>query len=358
MKLNVVFRVDASSTVGMGHLSRCLNLATYLDKNKSNILFILKNSQTRIIKNLINYYQFKYKFISSKVDNYKDDSSLTCEIVKNLFSDKVDWLIVDNYDLDFKWEKICYSVSKKILVIDDCANRKHFCDALLDQNYFKNYKIRYENLVPKKTKLFLGPKYLLFAKNFFEYKKKVKIRSGEVKKILVFFGGGSQNIIINKTLHSLKKLRNKYKFRVELIVGNLDYNSKEINKFCVNNKWCVYNFNIKNMSEKIISCDLAIGAGGFSMWERCYLGLPSITFIIAKNQLKPTIDAAKKNLIFLFNYSMQNKFDETKMLKYFEECIENKKQIKNISRNSLSFLNKLNYTKLIEFILQKKTSLL
>jgi spore coat polysaccharide biosynthesis predicted glycosyltransferase SpsG len=46
------------------------------------------------------------------------------------------------------------------------------------------------------------------------------------------------------------------------------------------------------MAELMIHADLAIGAGGTSTWERCFLGLPSITIVVADNQLAVTAAVA------------------------------------------------------------------
>jgi len=41
---------------------------------------------------------------------------------------------------------------------------------------------------------------------------------------------------------------------------------------------------VHNMAELMTTCDLAIGAGGSTTWERCSLGVPSILVSLAKNQ--------------------------------------------------------------------------
>jgi len=42
------------------------------------------------------------------------------------------------------------------------------------------------------------------------------------------------------------------------------------------------------MAQLMVESDLALGAGGSSSWERCYLGLPSVTVIVAENQRQAT----------------------------------------------------------------------
>ena len=59
-----------------------------------------------------------------------------------------EWLIVDHYALDSRWEVQMRPFVKKIMVIDDLADRRHDCDVLLDQNLFENMETRYDDLVP------------------------------------------------------------------------------------------------------------------------------------------------------------------------------------------------------------------
>ena len=46
-------------------------------------------------------------------------------------------------------------------------------------------------------------------------------------------------------------------------------------------------------------CDLAIGAGGSTSWERCFWGLPSIVISIADNQ-RPAVEALAENCMIQY----------------------------------------------------------
>jgi len=43
--------------------------------------------------------------------------------------------------------------------------------------------------------------------------------------------------------------------------------------------------NIQDIAKLMADCDLAIGAAGTSAWERCCVGLPSLTVVLAANQI-------------------------------------------------------------------------
>ena len=76
---------------------------------------------------------------------------LTKKAIENT---KVDWLIVDHYFLDYKWELELKKHVEAVLVIDDLANRKHDCNILLDQNWFGlETGNRYTQLINKECEL-------------------------------------------------------------------------------------------------------------------------------------------------------------------------------------------------------------
>lgn len=53
-----------------------------------------------------------------------------------------DWLVVDHYALDARWESALRGMVRRILVIDDLADRVHDCDVLLDQNLYEDMDTR------------------------------------------------------------------------------------------------------------------------------------------------------------------------------------------------------------------------
>ena len=72
--------------------------------------------------------------------------------IQALYDKAWDWLIVDHYSLDLRWETMLRQVAKKILVIDDIADRQHDCDMLLDQNFYADMEERYIGKVPQHCK--------------------------------------------------------------------------------------------------------------------------------------------------------------------------------------------------------------
>ncbi|MCZ7635914.1 MAG: hypothetical protein M5U12_07675 [Verrucomicrobia bacterium] len=77
---------------------------------------------------------------------WQEDATRSQAIADELPS--LDWLVVDHYELDLRWEAAMRASAARIMVIDDLANRRHDCDVLLDQKYYEGMEARYDGLVP------------------------------------------------------------------------------------------------------------------------------------------------------------------------------------------------------------------
>jgi UDP-2,4-diacetamido-2,4,6-trideoxy-beta-L-altropyranose hydrolase len=344
--MNVVFRVDSSVTIGTGHVMRCLTLAKQLKQMNANVSFICRELEGDLI-NFIKDNEFTVYILSkamiSEADNnaifkwYKENWQQDVRETQYLFEThihSVDFLIVDHYGLDKKWEASLKPFTKKLMVIDDLANRKHVCDFLLDQNLYLNYQDRYKNLVPPECKQLLGPNYVLLREEFIEASRQKRIRN-EIHNILVFFGGTDPTNETVKALDALALLDNNIKINV--VVGSSNTRKDQIREYCDRYPNFFFHCQVSNMAELMNEADLAIGAGGTTTWERCYLGLPSITIIVADNQIELT-DAVSKfgasvNLGFSHEVTSNQIFEAVK------DLIEHPKKVQLLSERASKLVN-------------------
>ena len=170
---------------------------------------------------------------------------------------------------------------KKILVIDDLADRKHDCDVLLDQNYNTNAN-RYENLIPSSSQQLLGPKYALLRTEFSEARKQLKQRNGNIKNILVSFGGSDATNETKKTIAALKQL--EFDIEADVVVGSSYPYLESLKETLSSTENMRLHVQANNMAKLMLNADRAIGSGGSTSWERACLGLPSIVIVTADNQ--------------------------------------------------------------------------
>lgn len=207
-----------------------------------------------------------------------------------------DWLVVDHYALDARWQVALRRSVGRIMVIDDIADRYHDCDVLLDQNLYADMRERYAKKVPAQCRQFLGPRYALLRDEFRESRKQVKQRNGPVKRILVFFGGMDIDNYTGRAIEVLAGMDGRA-WHVDVVIGKQHPCREQIEKSCVSHGYHCH-VQTKRISELMAHADLAIGAGGTAMWERCCLGLPTLSFCVAYNQDQQIADAAEQGLVY------------------------------------------------------------
>ena len=79
---------------------------------------------------------------------------------------RCDWLVVDHYALDHRWQQAMRVATGKLMVIDDLADRRHACDLLLDQNLHDAGAARYDSLLAADAVRLCGPRYALLGEGF------------------------------------------------------------------------------------------------------------------------------------------------------------------------------------------------
>lgn len=306
--MRIAIRVDSSRVIGSGHLMRCLTLANKLRERNAEVLFVSRLHPGNMVP-FTEREGFRVRSLpgvnciddleASGNDNdqenslgvgWEEDAAQT--LVKLGEIAPVDWLVVDHYSLDARWERAIRQVAKRIMVIDDLADRSHDCDILLDQNYHDETRDRYAGLVPAGSRMFLGPRYSLLRSEFLEARKSPRVRDGHVRRIVVFFGGCDASNETAKTLAAIKSL-GRQDIDVDVIVGKENPQKETIEELCGTDPGLHYHCQVDDMARRLRDSDLAIGAGGTSTWERCYLGVPSITVVVAENQAATTAAVAR-----------------------------------------------------------------
>ena len=286
--MNVVFRVDASShQMGVGHLMRCLALADELEKQNHNVTFICRELKGNLIKSIEHRvlilpvdkdFQSDDLYLSWLGATQEQDAKQTIQVIH----DNADLLIVDSYALDEVWHKQLKPHIKKIMVIDDLADREFDCDVLLNQN-LGSQKEDYQGKVLSDCELLLGCDYALLRPEFSELRKQVKEKrkgTKEIKNILISMGGSDKN---NVTYDILQQLNND--FNVVVVLGGASQHKKMIKEYVKDKSVKVKVIvNADNMAELMLKADLAIGAGGTTSLERCCLGLPTLLYVLSENQ--------------------------------------------------------------------------
>ncbi len=310
MSLKVAIRADASVQMGSGHVMRCLTLANELAERGAEIAFISRGHPGNLFALIeaSGHRLLRLPEPTAVADarlahaawlgaTQIEDAQQTATALRQ-FTDP-DWLIVDHYAIDAEWEAMLRPLVGSIMVIDDLADRRHDCDLLLDQNLQdQTGQTRYDALLPAKAIKLIGPKYALLRPEFKSLRATARARSGAIKRVLVFFGGGDPSNETGKALLALKGLA-CVDLAVDVVVGGANPHYPQLLELSEQLPACTLYRQVSNMAELMANADLSVGAGGCAMWERSCLGLPSIVISLAANQ-QPGCEAMAKQGAILY----------------------------------------------------------
>ena len=302
----IAIRVDASTQIGSGHLMRCLALASQLRAGGAQVCFICREHPGHLCNTITDEWKFPVHRLPCDADwkvakdgsithaawlgaDWEDDARETVAAIASRFG-RADWLVVDHYALDAQWESALKQSYRQLMVIDDLADRNHDCDILLDQNFYLDQCRRYDGLLPPRAQLLLGPRYALLRTEFLQAQQSLRTRDGTIRKILMYFGSSD---ISNETAKAMRAIRaiGRPDIAVDMVIGPTNAHRSQLEKLAA----CWPSLRLyfgADMARLIGDADLGIGAGGATTWERCLLGLPTLTVVVATNQLETTLAVA------------------------------------------------------------------
>lgn len=297
--MHIAFRVDASIQIGTGHVMRCLTLADALSTHGHACVFICRNHQGHLAE-LIARRGFEVHCLKPELPAYRnaeDDAPLVHadwlgvswqqdakQTLKVLVGHNVDWMVVDHYALDARWERSIASVASRILAIDDLADREHQADILLDQNALGvPIKERYRDLVNRQCGLFLGPQYALLGQEYRLLARAMPERDGHVSRVLIFVGGSDPHHLTEQYLEALASPGFKH-LAVDVVIGNNHPSPEKVVQIVESRDGARLYTGLPSLSALMVRADLMLGAGGATNWERMCLGLPAIVVSVARNQ--------------------------------------------------------------------------
>ncbi|EQB04748.1 UDP-2,4-diacetamido-2,4,6-trideoxy-beta-L-altropyranose hydrolase [Sphingobium baderi] len=298
--LRIAFRVDAALEIGTGHVMRCLTLADALRARGAECLFLCRPHPGNLIEQIasrghrvLTLAPPQATAISMAPDDpvhaswlgasWREDAAQT---VAALAGEHVDWLVIDHYALDHRWERALRPTCDRLMVMDDLADRVHDCDLLLDPSLGRE-QAHYEPLVPNDAVLLLGPLHALLRPEFAAYRAEslASRKTPTLRHLLVTMGGVDQDNATGNLLAALDVAALPPELRITAVMGPHAPWLREVEaQAALMSVPTLVRVGVDDMARLMTQSDLAIGAGGGTSWERCCLGLPSFVICLAQNQ--------------------------------------------------------------------------
>lgn len=271
----VAIRVDASPTIGVGHLARCLTLAEALRAQGAEVWCfstgLLPEWAARV----------EAAGVTLTVLASASPQSMRAALAGRPWQ----WLVVDHYGCDADWVRTACPDGCRVLVIDDLANRRLGGDVLLDQNYLPHRARDYEGLTPASMRLLLGPAYALLRPEYTAARRGRSDRpdGAPIRRVAVSFGGADPWELSAMTLAALSA-PDLAALEVWVVAGAAGPSREHLLALAAARGRTRVLDPQPHLAEVFAWADLAIGAAGSTCWERLCVGVPTIMVTVAENQ--------------------------------------------------------------------------
>lgn len=356
--MKLLIRADASPQIGTGHVRRCLALADQAANRGWTVCFAIRNPDANTIQLVHNSGHSVRALLTDTVTGRPTNKT----VVKHahwlsvpqeldaeetaMFADEIraDWVVVDHYALDIEWHRIVRKHCQNIMVIDDLADRDFDCSLLLDQNLGAREKA-YGERVHSECKYLFGPNYALLRQEFREWRQ-ISLSQRAWKRpreILVTMGGADTSNFTQGVLRKLEDSEFAKDCRFTAVLGTAYPHRHELENYCASSRLTLaIHFDVNNMAEMMSNAHICIGAAGSTSWERCCLGLPTLTMAIADNQLD-IVRALEENGVAWRSSleTIRNDFDELFLN-------ENSAKLKNVVSRAASICDGLGVDRILD----------
>lgn len=306
-KLDITFIAHGNANIGMGHIMRSLSLAAAFRNRGHRVSFFSMHKQG---VDFIDNMGFRVTQIPGANDIpeslpffYGKEEDLEYEI--QYLADKIgkkDVVIVDSYNVSSLYFEKLKDFTKYLIYIDDVNAFTYPVDMIVNGTA-SAFSMGYMN--NQTAALLLGMEYNLLRKEFQFIPPKVFRK--EVKNILITTGNSDPYHITEWLIKGLIGESEFSKLEYHVIIGGGFNGDIWLNRGIVTNKQVYLYDKPSNMGEIMLKCDMAITAGGSTIYELAACGVPAIAFAYADNQVPQLSELNSKGVLqFLGIYSELN----------------------------------------------------
>ena len=289
----IIFRADGNKTLGTGHVMRCLSIADVLASKGKEIAFITADDN---LKDMIETRGYRCEVLGT---DYRNMSSEIYALKNTDSYKKAEIIIVDSYFVTEDYFRVLRE-DLKTVYIDDLANKRFSADLLINYNIFADediYRKEANTEDRKNLRLLIGTKYAPLRDDFTNLPD-FKVEQ-MVKNVLILTGGADSLHIgygLEKYVSEIRSREVRFDDRLKhgldgarfhFVVGSMsdDYTRMK----ALQDKYTEIieiHQNVKDMCSLMRKCDLALSAAGSTLYELCACGVPTITYVLADNQLR------------------------------------------------------------------------
>jgi UDP-2,4-diacetamido-2,4,6-trideoxy-beta-L-altropyranose hydrolase len=275
----ILFRADGNEQIGMGHIMRCLTIADAFQRKGRKCMFVLADES---VKNFVEKRGFPTIILNTDFGKLENELEQLIPLICSL---ETQWIFVDSYYVSETYFKRLSDFCK-VAYIDDLAMFAYPVDVLINYNVYApdiGYKELYVKGNVSFPKTILGSNYAPLRDEF----RSIRFREQNPKcmRVLLSTGGADPIHLALEFVNYIIEHSEEDEFEFHVVLGALNPDKDKIKRLASQCENIIIHQNVQNMVELMISCDIAVSAAGSTLYELCACGVPTITYVLADNQL-------------------------------------------------------------------------
>ncbi|GAB5385017.1 MAG: UDP-2,4-diacetamido-2,4,6-trideoxy-beta-L-altropyranose hydrolase [Aliiglaciecola sp.] len=282
--MNILFRVDASETVGMGHLMRCLALAQSLESSNVRTHFVVNSETLALCKHRQDWVGKLYAL--PLFDHINGELNWLKSFCAN---HPIDGLVIDGYTFSEHYRENFQTLNLPVICFDDMNNSgKLFADLVINGAQ-EAHKLNYNETAPEAI-LCIGERYRVLRKEFSNSQSKPFTERTE---LMVTMGGSDPAMLTLPVLKALEK--QDFTGSVNLVTGAANSEVASIAEYVKTSRLNItHHHDCQSMAALMKQSRLTISAAGGSQFELLACCCPSVLVVVADNQLSATCTAEQQ----------------------------------------------------------------
>jgi len=317
--MRILIRVDAYPDIAMGHLNRCINLGISLRDCGHNVTFVSYNDFTS--EEVLSRVNFEYELIPFKINNKKTIYEELSQLSRLLETE--DMLIVDSYNIDQEYLDSLNQNTNLIAYMDDLGLD-------FDVDLVINPSCAVSKNDYKAKNALCGMEYVILGK---EYKVgRTIVHNKKHQSILITMGGIDHYNLSSRAIPILENI--SLDIEVNIVIGPYYENTRLIKTIAKKSLLKINIFeNVSNLAPIILKSDIALSAGGFTVYELAAMSTPSVGVALWENQYNNIKCLSDKGALIPLYYFEGEIFDKS-LSEALHSLINGKSLLEDMSKNA------------------------
>ena len=268
----IYIRADMNEVIATGHIMRCLSVADAARELGKETVFIVADEKPA---ELLRSRGYEPVVLHTQWNDMEGELEILTSFIEK---EDITKLLVDSYQVTKEYLEKLEEYAEVFYLDDLDAFEYPVSNIICYANYYD--KLSYANY-KRHTEFYLGTAYMPVRKVFQNCKPKVM--KEKIERIIILSGGSDHYHMIE---HIAKMFQDNADVEADIICGAFypDFQGVK-DKFSGYQNLHFYQ-NVSNLEEFMEKADLAISAGGTTLYELSAKGTPTISYAFADNQLK------------------------------------------------------------------------